>query len=96
MVPLVVNSAGRPRFTTIHNPERVKLVATTPYCILLLAPFYDFYVFCYFLSMLSRPGPYAGCWGSSASSEADGLGRGPTAPADGCGGFGAVEVRSGL
>ena len=40
MVPLVVISAGRPRSTTIHNLERVKLVATTLHCILLLAPFY--------------------------------------------------------
>ena len=34
---LLMNSAGRPRFNTIFNPERVKLVATVLYCILFLA-----------------------------------------------------------
>ena len=32
-----MNSAVRPRFTAIHNPERVKLVAIIPNGILLLA-----------------------------------------------------------
>ena len=37
-VPLAVNSAGRARFTTFYNPERVILVVTILYCIMLLAP----------------------------------------------------------
>ena len=38
MVPWVVNSAGRLRFSIIYNTERVKLVATILHCIMLLAP----------------------------------------------------------
>ena len=36
----VVNSAGRSRFTTIHNPESVELVAIILYGTKLLAPFF--------------------------------------------------------
>ena len=39
VVHLVVNSAGQPRFTNIHNPEKIKLVVTILYSTLLLAPF---------------------------------------------------------
>ena len=38
LVPWLVNSAGRPRFTTIHNPEEVKLVTIILYGTKLLAP----------------------------------------------------------